>query len=498
MLESKDGVIAVWIGDFPTQKEFDAYVEEYEGRPSKKHPLSQFAREAGDEWYDHDFFTAWRFAKPRDVAGLIGGAPYVESYQDAVLQLAKKAGIKSGNAVILLRDAVLKPAKWPADSRLKYIGSVPYEIPGPPTPELRKTDHRSAVMYIAVTDDGRRAVTSDYNGELRLWDLAKGKLLGSAPGKESEYGDAFSSVVLAAGGGVVVLGKEQAVIRKIAAKGFGPLQKLPMKAYRYPACSIGVSPSGKLAAVGGLGELLVFDLAKSKLRCRVALPKRTVTDPIFLDEQRVVGLSDSDDVTSSDKRIAAWNSATGDPLFDFAGTIKSGRSLQLAGGDKLAVWSNRFQVELLDLSAGKSRALVYGKTGDKPVEEAVVSPDQKSFAVFDTLGSIHHLDLPTGRLRKKIKAHAGGTSAIAFSPDGKLLLTCGREANVRLWNLATGKLVAEFADAPEGREMPESYKSDGYTLKCAAAARDGKTFVVGEESGRVHILKLQGKKLVPA
>jgi hypothetical protein len=73
MLESQDGVMAIWIGDFPTQKEFDAYVEEYEGKPSKKHPLSQFAREAGDEWYDHDFFTAWRFPKPKGVAGLLEG-----------------------------------------------------------------------------------------------------------------------------------------------------------------------------------------------------------------------------------------------------------------------------------------------------------------------------------------------------------------------------------------------------------------------------------------
>src|SRR5688572_14808856 len=101
MLEAKDGVMAVWIGDFPTQKEFDAYVEEYEGKASKKHPLSQFAREAGDEWYDHDFFAAWRASKPKDVAALLDEAPYVESYQDAALQLAKKAGVTHGNTVIL-------------------------------------------------------------------------------------------------------------------------------------------------------------------------------------------------------------------------------------------------------------------------------------------------------------------------------------------------------------------------------------------------------------
>jgi WD40 repeat protein len=493
MLEGKDGVMAVWIGDFPTQKEFDAYVEEYEGKPSKKHPLSQFAKEAGDEWYDHDFFTAWRFPKAKDVAGLLAGAPYVESYGEAVAALAKKAGVTRGNTVILLQDVVLKPAKWPADSRLKYLGAVPYEIPGPPTPELRKTDHQSAVMYVAVGGDGKRAVTSDYNGELRLWDLAKGKLLGVAAGKGGEWGDAFTSVELALGGGAVVLGKEQATLRTITAKGFGPPQKLPMKAYNIPACSIGISPSGKLAAVGGRGELLVFDLAKKRLRCRVPLPQRTVSSPLFLDEDRVLGINDTESVVTSDQKLGVWNATTGELLFEFVGTIKSGGGLQLASGGKLAIWANNYQVELLDLGAHQGVKLLH--KSDESFDTALVSPDQTILAILDGAGALHLLDLPSGKKRKSIKAHAGGSSAIAFSPNSELLLTCGGEASVKLWNVATGKQVAEFSDAPADRQMPESYESDGYTLRCAAAAGDNKTFLVGENSGRVHILRLTGKKL---
>jgi WD40 repeat protein len=492
MLEAKDGVMSIWIGDFPTQKEFDAYVEEYEGSPSKKHPLSQFAREAGDEWYDHDFFTAWRFAKAKDVAGLLEGGPHVESYTDAAVALAKKAGVTRGNTLILLQDAVLKPARWPADSRLKYLGAVPYEIPGPPTPELRKTDHRSAVMYIAASDDGKRAVTSDYHGELRLWDLVKGKLLGTVPGKDRDYGDAFTSVVLADRGGQILLGKEQAVIRRITAKGFGPPQKLPMKPYNIPACAIGIGPSGKVAAVAGLGELQVFDLRSGKLLRKIEAPERWLGSPIFLDTERVVCRNSSIKVTVNDDRLTAWNITTCEPI-DIAGTLKSCSSLQLAGGGKLAVWANSYQVELLDLDAGRPLRMLH-KSDDSC--DTLVSPDQKVIAILDETGTLHLIDLPSGKRRKPIKAHAGGSSALAFSPDSKLLLTCGPEAKVRLWNVATGKQVAEFADVPAGRATPESYESDGYTLKCAAAGGDGKTFLVGEDSGRVHILKLSGNKLV--
>jgi len=41
----------------------------------------------------------------------------------------------------------------------------------------------------------------------------------------------------------------------------------------------------------------------------------------------------------------------------------------------------------------------------------------------------------------------------------------------------------------------DSHESDGYTLTTAAAAGDSKTFLIGENSGRVHVLKFNGKKL---
>jgi WD40 repeat protein len=38
-----------------------------------------------------------------------------------------------------------------------------------------------------------------------------------------------------------------------------------------------------------------------------------------------------------------------------------------------------------------------------------------------------------------LAAHTGGVTAIAFSPDGRLLLTGSNDRTVRIWDLASGK-----------------------------------------------------------
>ena len=84
-----------------------------------------------------------------------------------------------------------------------------------------------------------------------------------------------------------------------------------------------------------------------------------------------------------------------------------------------------------------------------------------------------------GRLRPECPSgpalrHQGGVTVVAFSPDGKSILT-GGEGSVRLWDAAAGA-------APIGKPLPQPGSVDA-----AAFSPDGNSFVSGCDSGSAQV-----------
>jgi WD40 repeat protein len=70
----------------------------------------------------------------------------------------------------------------------------------------------------------------------------------------------------------------------------------------------------------------------------------------------------------------------------------------------------------------------------------VVSRDGKLKAVPNG-NTITIVDVASGKEILKLAGHTGGVTALAFSPDGKLLISGGLDKAVMAWDVPTGKLL---------------------------------------------------------
>src|SRR5262249_6267541 len=113
----------------------------------------------------------------------------------------------------------------------------------------------------------------------------------------------------------------------------------------------------------------------------------------------------------------------------------------------------------------------------------VFSPDSKKIASAGMNDSTFRIwDVEKGtELYVGKDAHENWVVDVQFSPDGKQVLTAGRDMKLKLWNAATGKLEKTF----EGfKDEPEAaaFSKDGKRI----VAADGKSVVIFDvNSGKI-------------
>lgn len=100
------------------------------------------------------------------------------------------------------------------------------------------------------------------------------------------------------------------------------------------------------------------------------------------------------------------------------------------------------RAEELEVRLTVSGALLYRFD----MAEFAVSPVKNLIALGDGEGNIQIRDLDSGEGIMNIQAHSARVYSIAFSPDGLYLASAGQDCDIKLWDLANGKLLHYFEE----------------------------------------------------
>jgi WD40 repeat protein len=115
----------------------------------------------------------------------------------------------------------------------------------------------------------------------------------------------------------------------------------------------------------------------------------------------------------------------------------------LAGRGSLRIQDDKSEpgpdqvVQLLDTDTGKEKRSFRGHT--HLVTGVAFSPDGRRILSGSMDGSIRLWKLENGQEMRRFEGHAGAVRSVSFSPDGRCVLSGGYDGTARVWDVESGK-----------------------------------------------------------
>jgi WD40 repeat protein len=166
---------------------------------------------------------------------------------------------------------------------------------------------------------------------------------------------------------------------------------------------------------------------------------------------------------SFDNSVRLWHARTGATARTLNGHTRyilsvafSLDSKQLVSGDGAG------EIRMWNVDSGKETSTM--KDPSRTVRSIAFNPDGKSFASLGSDSAFRIWDVTTGTVTRTIRARGGrftrrDVMGLAFSPDGKRIVTGGEEITV--WEVETGFDVLKLSDPSARLTSSVAFTQDG-------------------------------------
>jgi WD40 repeat protein len=306
------------------------------------------------------------------------------------------------------------------------------------------TGHNGKVRGVAVTSDGRRAVSTSSDKTLKVWDLESGQELRTLTG----HSDWVNAVAL--------------------------------------------TPNGRLAVSASNDKTLkVWDLSSGlELHTLSGHTREVKTVAVTSDSLRAVS-------GSTDRTIKVWDLETGRELANLIGHSGTIRAVALTTNCKQVVSASFDEtLKVWDLETGKELRTFTGH--NKDVRGVAITIDGQWVVSASLDKTLKVWDLGTGNELRTLTGHNKGVRGVALTPDSRQAVSASDDRTLKIWNLDTGKEIQTLtghnkevravAVTPDGQRAVSASLDE--SLKVWTVGSSQKLGSIAWHSGKVKTLAL--------